>query len=90
MDTSEFEAELKGAGYTEIATRSMEARPPNGQHVHEFSVRGLVNAGEFIIAIDGLSRSFTAGQIFEVSAGQLHSEAVGPKGVRITTGRMYG
>ena len=89
MDSEEFEAELNTSGYTEIATKRMDPRPPNGEHGHEYAVRGLVTAGEFIIASNVVPRSFQAGEIFEVAAGQLHSEAVGPEGTRITTGRMY-
>ena len=89
MNSTEFEAKLKEAGYCEIATKTMDPRPANGEHGHECSVRGFVTAGEFIISFDGVPRSFKAGQIFEVAAGQLHSEAVGPEGTCVTTGRMY-
>ena len=89
MNSEEFEAELNTARYSEIATKTMDPRPANGEHGHEYSVRGLVTTGEFIIASNGVPRSFKAGEIFEVAAGQLHSEAVGSEGTRITTGRMY-
>ncbi len=89
MNSAEFEAKLKEAGYGEIATTTKDPQPANGEHGHEFSVRGLVTAGEFIISFDGVPRCFKAGQIFEVAAGQLHSEAVGPEGTCVTTGRMY-
>jgi hypothetical protein len=89
MNANEFEETLKKTGYKEIATKTMEPRPANGEHAHEFSVRGLVSAGEFIISCAGVPRSYKAGQIFEVAAGEMHTEAVGPEGTRITTGRMY-
>ena len=89
MNSAEFEAKLKEAGYGEIATTTKDPQPANGEHGHEYAVRGLVTAGEFIISFDGVPRSFKAGQIFEVAAGQLHSEAVGPEGTCVTTGRMY-
>ena len=89
MNTANFEAKLKEDGDSEISTKTMEPRPANGEHGHEFSVRGLVTAGEFIITRNGIPRSFKAGQIFEVPAGELHSEAVGPEGTCITTGRIY-
>ena len=89
MDATAFEAKLKQDGYREIATRSREHCPANAEHAHEFSVRGLVTAGEFIIGRSGVARSYKAGDVFEVAAGQLHSEAVGPEGARITTGRVY-
>ena len=89
MNTAEFEAKLKEDGYCEIGSKTFEPRPANGEHGHEFSVRGLVTAGEFIITLNGVPRSFKASQIFEVPAGELHSEAVGPEGTSITTGRIY-
>ena len=89
MTPAEFEAQLKDAGYRDVGTRSMEPRPANNEHVHDYAVRGLVSAGEFIIASGGVPRSYKAGEIFEVAAGTMHSEAVGLEGVSITTGRMY-
>ena len=55
MNSAEFEAKLKEAGYCEIATKTMDPRPANGEHGHEFSVRGLVTAGAFV-------QLFAAGQ----------------------------
>ncbi len=89
MNSADFEAQLIEAGYGEIATSTKDPQPANGEHGHEYAVRGLVTAGEFIISFDGVPRSFKPGQIFEVAAGQLHSEAVGPEGTCVTTGRMY-
>lgn len=89
MKPAEFEAQLKDAGYSDVGTRDMEPRPANNEHTHEFAVRGLVSAGEFIIGSGGVPRSYKAGEIFEVAAGMMHSEAVGPEGASITTGRMY-
>jgi len=89
MKPAEFEAQLIDAGYRDIASRDMEPRPANNEHAHEFSVRGLVTAGEFIIASRGVPRSYKAGEIFEVAAGVMHSEAVGPDGASVMAGRMY-
>lgn len=33
--------------------------------------------------------SYKAGDEFEVAAGQIHTEAVGPEGTCVTTGRKY-
>ncbi len=89
MNVTDFEKMLEQAGFREITTRTKEPQPANGDHAHEFSVRGLVSSGEFIITCNGLARSYKAGDEFEVAAGQLHSEAVGPQGTCITTGRKY-
>ena len=89
MTAADFEATLKLAGYRDIATKTMEHRPSNTGHAHDYSVRGLVTTGEFIISCGGSPRSYKAGDIFEVAAGELHTEAVGPDGTCVTTGRMY-
>ena len=53
MDAEQFTVSLSQAGYKDIASKSMEPRPANGDHAHEYAVRGLVTAGEFIIACNG-------------------------------------
>ena len=89
MDSAQFEQALAESGFKEIATRSLEPRPANGDHAHEFTARGLVTAGEFIVSCGGVPRSYKAGEIFEVAAGEMHNEAVGPEGACVTTGRKY-
>jgi quercetin dioxygenase-like cupin family protein len=89
MTEAEFESKLHNDGYREVMTRRMEPRPANAEHTHEFSVRGLVLAGEFIISSAGVPRSYRAGDVFEVAAGQPHSEAVGSDGASLMTGRLY-
>lgn len=89
MNIAEFQQKLQRDGYQEIMDRNLDPRPANGDHGHEFSVRGLVIAGEFIVTRDGTARSYRAGDVFEVAADTLHNEAVGPEGARILTGRKY-
>ncbi len=89
MEQSEFEKQLKRDGFGEISTRTLTPRPTNDRHTHDCTVRGLVTAGEFIITCDDEARSYHAGAVFEVAAGLSHSEAVGPDGVTLTTGRRY-
>lgn len=89
MTAAEFESALQKAGFRDIATRSLDRRPSNGEHVHDYFVRGLVTAGEFIITSNGIADSYKAGDVFEVAAGLPHSEVVGADGTCITTGRKY-
>jgi hypothetical protein len=42
MDKSEFDAQLRADGYTEIETKSVAPKPANDTHGHPFAVRGLV------------------------------------------------
>jgi quercetin dioxygenase-like cupin family protein len=89
MNMDEFEAALARDGFKEIMTRTLEPRPANEAHTHPFTARGLITAGEFVITIDGVARSYRAGETFEVAAGTRHDEAVGPEGVTLTTGRRF-
>lgn len=84
-----FELSLTQSGYKEVATKTLEPRPENVGHAHEYAVRGLVTAGEFIITSNGVGRGYKQGEEFNVPAGLVHTEAVGPDGTTITTGRMY-
>ena len=89
MDTSEFEAKLKSDGYTEIEVKSYQPHPPNGEHGHHFSVRGLVLDGTFIVVRDQNPVAYQAGEVFEVLEGCLHGEEIGPEGARVLVGRKF-
>lgn len=89
MEQTAFEAKLRADGYTEIETKSYEARPANGEHGHHFSVRGLILAGAFTVAKEGMPRTYGPGEIFEVEQGLLHHEEVGAGGVQLVVGRKY-
>ena len=87
MEATNFEAALKVDGYKEIETKSYPPKPANGEHGHHFSVRGLILDGEFTITLEGKPTTYRPGDVFAVSEGQLHCEAVGPEGVRLLVGR---
>ncbi|MBR0871029.1 hypothetical protein JQ633_11715 [Bradyrhizobium tropiciagri] len=89
MNQDTFEAELKSAGYTDIETRSLDPRPANTGHIHDFDIRGLVLDGTFIVIRDGNSVAHRRGDVFAVPAGNSHQEEIGPDGARIIVGRKY-
>ena len=89
MDTAAFEAGLRADGYSEIERRRYEPRPANGEHGHHFSVRGLILNGAFIVTKENVERAYRPGETFEVAAGTIHFEAVGPDGVELIVGRKY-
>ena len=89
MDTSTFEATLKTDGYSEIEIKTYQPRPPNGEHGHHFSVRGLVLDGTFIVIRDEKPVTYRAGDIFAVAGDCLHAEEIGPEGARVLVGRKY-
>jgi len=62
MSESEFEAQLRADGYTEIETQSLDPRPGKGRHRHLFAVRGLVLSGTFIVTRDSAPVTFGPGK----------------------------
>ena len=89
MNSTAFEASLKADGYSEIETVTYEPRPANGEHGHHFSVRGLVLAGQFIVAQSNQPVSYGPGDSFNVAEGVLHTEEIGPQGARVLIGRKF-
>jgi len=89
MDRQEFEARLKDDGYTEIEAKFLQPRPANNEHGHPFAVRGLVLTGAFTVTQGSITKTYRAGEIFSVAAGQDHSEEIGPEGADVVVGRKY-
>jgi quercetin dioxygenase-like cupin family protein len=87
VSVAEFSSRLSRDGFT-----SMMVEYPAGttfdEHAHEFDSRLLVTDGEFSITIDGVALSFTVGDVFVLPANTVHSEVVGPNGVRYLSGRL--
>ena len=87
MNTEAFESALKRDGFDEISTGGFPAGHALGEHVHPYSLRGLVLEGEFTIAVDGVKTSYCPGDIFVLDRERIHSEWAGPDGVRFLIGR---
>ena len=65
-------------------------QPPNGQlgtHEHPFEVRALVIEGDITIDIDGDSKIYKVGDIFQLEFKQSHTESYGPSGVKYLASR---
>lgn len=89
MDTRAFEASLRADGYTEIETKALAPSPTNGEHGHDFSVRGLVLDGAITVIRGRDAVTYRTGEVYAVPEGCLHCEEIGPAGVRILVGRKY-
>jgi quercetin dioxygenase-like cupin family protein len=89
VDTETFIAAARAEGYDEIAEREMPAGFRDAEHQHAFDARILVTAGEFTISMNGATRSYRAGENFEVPAGTPHAEAVGDEALRYTVARRH-
>ncbi len=89
MTESEFEAQLKADGYTEIESQDLAPRPGKGRHRHHFAIRGLVLSGAFVVTQASDPVIFGPGQVFAVALGELHDESIGPDGARLLVGRKF-
>ena len=89
MQQAEFEAELKASGFVEIESRSIDPRPVNHGHTHDYDIRGLVLDGVFIVNQGDAPVTYRAGDIFFVPAGRSHTEEIGAPGAKIVVGRKY-
>jgi hypothetical protein len=83
MQQAEFEAELKSAGYIEIEIKTLDWRPVNHSHTHDYDMRGRVLSRVFIENHGDKPVTYRAGDVFNVSAGSSHPEEIGPQGARI-------
>jgi quercetin dioxygenase-like cupin family protein len=59
----------------------------NPDHAHDWHARIMVIGGEITITRNGRAETFTAGDSCVVSAGEIHAENVGPRGVAYIAGR---
>ena len=86
MNTAEFDAELRSDGYR-VVNSSVKPNLVTPNHCHDFDAKSLVLGGEITITCDNTPATFRAGQCFEVPAGRMHAEHVGPEGVALLSGR---
>jgi quercetin dioxygenase-like cupin family protein len=86
MDRLEFEADLRSDGYRVVNT-SVKPNLVATNHCHDFDAKALILGGEITITRDNNPVTFRAGQCFDVPAGCMHAEQVGPEGVALLSGR---
>src|ERR1700749_3993401 len=86
MDKAEFETELRRDGYR-IVNSSVRPNLIAPNHCHDFDAKAWVLGGEITITRDNNPVTFRAGQCFEVPAGCMHAEHVGPEGAALLSGR---
>lgn len=86
MNKAEFETELRRDGYR-IVNSSVKPNLIAPNHCHDFDAKAWVLGGEITITRDNNPVTFRAGQCFEVPAGCMHAEHVGPEGVALLSGR---
>jgi len=86
MDKAEFEAGLRSDGFR-VVNSSVKPNLVVPNHCHDFDAKAWVLGGEITITRDNTPVTFRTGQCFEVPAGCMHAEHVGPEGVALLSGR---
>jgi quercetin dioxygenase-like cupin family protein len=90
MDIESFKAELTSTGYQEVLEKTYAPNQFMEKHKHPFRARAVVTAGEMTISWgDTVSREYRVGDIFEIEAGDEHSEQYGPAGATYLVGRRF-
>lgn len=57
------------------------------KHAHPFEVKALVTEGQINIVIDGVTRTYLAGDVFHLTHSQEHAENYGGEGVQYFASR---
>lgn len=87
MNIDQFLRLLRQEGFPEPVEVQQVPNGCLGVHEHPFAVKALVTEGWIDIVIDGQSKVYKAGDIFQLSFEQRHSESYGPNGVRYLASR---
>jgi len=86
MDRAAFEAQLIQDGYSVSEGHLPEAQP-KPQHTHDFAARAMVLEGEITLRTGDTEHTYRIGDIYSLDAGTMHTEVVGPSGVRYVAGK---
>jgi hypothetical protein len=87
MNTQQFLDFLRRDGFPEPVEVQQIPNGGLGVHEHPFEVRALVIEGSIEIMINGLGRTYKAGDVFQLSLNQPHSESYGVEGVKYLASR---
>ncbi len=87
MKRADFQRQLETDGYSGVEAKHLGPRAPGDMHTHDTDIRGLIEAGSFIIHRAGKAEHHGPGEIFNVSAGDAHSEEITANGVDVVIGR---
>ena len=87
MKTEQFLNLLRQGGFPEPVEVQQVPNASLGVHEHPFEVMALVIEGSIEIMIDSISKTYQAGDIFQLRMKQPHSESYGAEGVKYLASR---
>ena len=82
MNEVEFRQELEKRGYGEAEIKTFEPGPAKDMHTHDESVMVLILEGQFTLVTENQATTYGPGDCCENPAGTLHTEEIGPQGVK--------
>lgn len=86
MNVAELEAQLRAEGYRRIFVWQDPPHAHYPEHTHPTETAHIILEGEMTLTQQGQTRTFRAGQRFDVPAGARHSARMGPEGCRYLVG----
>ena len=87
MNQEQFLQSLLQDGFPEPVEVQQVPSGRLGVHEHPFEVRALVIEGYITIVVDGRSRNYNVGDVFQLELMQPHAESYGPQGVKYLASR---
>ena len=87
MNSEQFLQSLRQDGFLDPVEVQQVPNGQLGMHEHPFEVKALVIEGDITIDIDGVSKIYKAGDIFQLEFKQPHAESYGPQGVKYLASR---
>jgi len=77
-------------GFPEPILVEREADGFLDDHTHPFEVKALVVSGQIDLVVDGVRTAYVSGDVFHLSANQVHTERYGSSGVQYLASRKDG
>ena len=87
MTKDQFLSMLVLRGYPEPILVEQEAGGFLDAHTHPFEVKALVVSGQIDLVVDGVRTIYVSGDVFHLSANQVHTERYGSNGVQYLASR---
>ena len=86
MDAKEWEKKLREEGFTHVFTWADGPGAFYPDHTHSGTTAHIVLDGEMTLTSEGKTRTYKAGERFDVPANAVHSAKMGPSGCRYIVG----
>ena len=87
MDEQSYRAKVKEEGYAEPVLIDWEANRFVDTHSHDFDAAIFVLEGEITVACEDRTSTCRIGDNEALAAGTLHTEQIGPQGVKFLAAR---